>query len=52
MIRMQAQTILHSMYIEDIRGQLQGKEEKKKKGIQTSRINMDVMNSIGRYTHI
>jgi hypothetical protein len=41
MIRMQAQTILHSMYIEDIRGQLQGKEEKKKKGIQTSRINMD-----------
>ena len=41
LIGMQAQTILHSMYIEDIRGQLQGKEEKKKKGMQTSRINMD-----------
>ena len=41
LIGMQAQTILHSMYIKDIRGQLQGKEEKKKKGMQTSRINMD-----------
>ncbi|KAH8982739.1 hypothetical protein EDB86DRAFT_3050740 [Lactarius hatsudake] len=41
MIGMQAQTILHSMYIEDARGQLQGKEEKKKKGAQTGRINMD-----------
>ena len=40
-IGMQAQSILHSMYIEDIRGQLQGKEEKKKNGTQTGRINMD-----------
>jgi hypothetical protein len=41
MIGMQAQTILHSMYVEDIRGQLQGKEEKKRKGAQIGRINMD-----------
>ncbi|KAF8269102.1 hypothetical protein EI94DRAFT_1533840, partial [Lactarius quietus] len=41
MIRMQAQTILQLMYVEDIRGQLQGKEERMKKRAQTGRINMD-----------
>jgi hypothetical protein len=41
MIGMQAQRVLHSLYIEDVRGQLQGKEEKKKKGAQIGRINMD-----------
>ncbi|KAF8256637.1 hypothetical protein EI94DRAFT_1641876, partial [Lactarius quietus] len=41
MIGMQAQTILQSMYVEDIRGQLQGKEERMKKRAQTGRINMD-----------
>ncbi|KAF8261090.1 hypothetical protein EI94DRAFT_1705808 [Lactarius quietus] len=41
MIRMQAQTILQSMYVKDIRGQLQGKEERMKKRAQTGRINMD-----------
>ena len=38
---MQAQTILHSMYLESMRGQLQGQEEKKLKKRKTGKINMD-----------
>jgi len=38
---MQAQTILHSMYLESVRGQLQAQEEKKSKKRKTSKINMD-----------
>ncbi|KAF8256848.1 hypothetical protein EI94DRAFT_1848315 [Lactarius quietus] len=40
MIGMQVQTILQSMYVKDIRGQLQGKEERMKMRAQTGRINM------------
>lgn len=38
---MQAQTVLHSMYVEDMRGQLQGKEEKKAQAKKKGKINMD-----------
>jgi hypothetical protein len=38
---MQAQTILHSMYLEGVRGQLQAQEEKKLKKRKTGKINMD-----------
>jgi len=38
---MQAQTILQSMYLEGVRGQLQAQEEKKTKKRKTGKINMD-----------
>ena len=38
---MQAQTILQSMYLEGVRGQLQAQEEKKSKKRKTGKINMD-----------
>jgi hypothetical protein len=38
---LQAQTILHSAHIEDLRGKLQGNEEKKIRGQDRGRINMD-----------
>ncbi|KAI9454621.1 hypothetical protein F5148DRAFT_1378233 [Russula earlei] len=38
---MQAQTVLHSMYLEGMRGQLQAKEEKKLKKRKIGKINMD-----------
>ena len=38
---LQAQSILHSAHVEDLRGQLQGQEEKKAKGQNKGRINMD-----------
>ncbi|KAF8227779.1 hypothetical protein L208DRAFT_1295003 [Tricholoma matsutake] len=38
---MQAQTVLHSMYLESMRGQLQAQEEKKSKKRKTGKINMD-----------
>jgi hypothetical protein len=38
---MQAQTVLHSMYLEGVRGQLQAQEEKKSKKRKTGKINMD-----------
>jgi len=38
---LQAQTILHSAHIEDLRGKLQGNEEKKARGKDRGRINMD-----------
>ncbi|KAF8221375.1 hypothetical protein L208DRAFT_1328312 [Tricholoma matsutake] len=37
---MQAQTTLHSMYLESVRGQLQAQEEKKLKKRKTGKINM------------
>ncbi|KAF8059865.1 hypothetical protein FPV67DRAFT_1424886 [Lyophyllum atratum] len=37
----QAQTILHSAHVEDLRGQLQGKEERKARGNDRGKINMD-----------
>ena len=41
MVGMQAQTVLQSMYLEGIRGQLQAQEEKKSKKQKTGKINMD-----------
>src|SRR5882757_4592922 len=41
MVGMQAQTVLHSMYVEGLRQQLQGKEDKEKKSKITGRINTD-----------
>lgn len=41
MIGMQAQTVLQSMYLEGVRGQLQAQEEKKSKKRKTGKINMD-----------
>ncbi len=38
---LQAQTILHSAYVEDLRGRLEGKEEKNAKGKDRGRINTD-----------
>ena len=38
---LQAQTILHSAHVEDLRGQLQGNEEKKAQGQNRLRINVD-----------
>ena len=38
---LQAQTVLHSMYLEGVRGQLQAQEEKKLKKRKTGKINMD-----------
>lgn len=38
---LQAQSIHHSAHVEDLRGQLQGQEEKKAKGQNKGRINMD-----------
>lgn len=38
---MQAQTVLHSMYLEGVQGQLQAQEEKKSKKRKTGKINMD-----------
>ena len=38
---LQAQTILHSAHVEDLRGQLQGNEEKKDQRQNRGRINMD-----------
>jgi len=38
---MQAQTVLQSMYLEGVRGQLQAQEEKKFKKRKTEKINMD-----------
>ena len=38
---LQAQTILHSAYVEDLRGQLEGKEEKNTQGKNRGRINTD-----------
>ncbi|KAF8162543.1 hypothetical protein BJ912DRAFT_864635 [Pholiota molesta] len=43
---MQAQTVLHAMYVEGLRGQLQGKEEKKAQGQERGRINTDGMPKI------
>ena len=43
---LQAQSILHSAYVEDLRGQLQGLEEKKAKGQNKGRINTDGMPKI------
>jgi hypothetical protein len=40
-IGMQAQTVLQSMYIGNVGGQLQGQEEKKAKKRKTGKINMD-----------
>ncbi|KAF8164934.1 hypothetical protein B0H34DRAFT_632349, partial [Crassisporium funariophilum] len=37
----QAQTILHAAYVEDLREQLHGKEEKKDQQKDRGRINMD-----------
>jgi hypothetical protein len=37
-MKMQAETILQCTYVEDIRGQLQGQEEKKSKASQTGRL--------------
>ena len=37
----QSQTVLHAVYVEDLRGQLQGKEEKKAQGKNKGRINTD-----------
>ncbi|KAH9173140.1 hypothetical protein EDB89DRAFT_1850569 [Lactarius sanguifluus] len=41
MVGMQAQTVLQSMYLEGVRGQLQAQEEKKIKKRKTGKINMD-----------
>ena len=41
MVGMQAQTVLQSMYLKGIRGQLQAQEEKKSKKQKTGKINMD-----------
>lgn len=41
MVGMQAQTVLHSMYVEGLHQQLQGKEDKEKTSKITGRINMD-----------
>ncbi|KAI9445811.1 hypothetical protein BJY52DRAFT_1127986 [Lactarius psammicola] len=41
MAGMQAQTVLQSMYLEGVRGQLQAQEEKKIKKRKTGKINMD-----------
>jgi hypothetical protein len=41
MMGMQAQTVLQSMYLEGVRGQLQAQEEKKSKKRKTGKINMD-----------
>jgi hypothetical protein len=41
MAGMQAQTILHSMYLEGVWGQLQAYEVKKLKKRKTGKINMD-----------
>jgi hypothetical protein len=38
---MQAQTVLQSMYLEGVRGQLQTQEVKKSKKRKTGKINMD-----------
>ncbi|KAF8222474.1 hypothetical protein L208DRAFT_1127145, partial [Tricholoma matsutake] len=38
---MQAQTVLHSMYLKSMRGQLQAQEEKESKKRKTGKINMD-----------
>jgi hypothetical protein len=38
---LQAQSILHSAHVEDLRGQLQGSEEKKAQSQNRGRINMD-----------
>ena len=38
---LQAQTVLHSMYLEGVQGQLQAQEEKKLKKRKTRKINMD-----------
>jgi hypothetical protein len=38
---MQAQTVLQAMYLEGVRGQLQGQEEKKEKKRKTGKINMN-----------
>ncbi|KAK2459587.1 hypothetical protein APHAL10511_008397 [Amanita phalloides] len=38
---MQAQTVLHSIYLEGMWGQLQAQEEKKSKKRKTGKINMD-----------
>ena len=38
---MQAQTVLQSMYLEGVQGQLQAQEEKKIKKRKTRKINMD-----------
>ena len=35
---MQAETILQCVYVEGVRGQLQGQEEKKAKGAQTGQL--------------
>ena len=41
MAGMQAQTVLQSMYLEGMRGQLQAQEDKKTKRRKTGKINMD-----------
>jgi hypothetical protein len=41
MAGMQAQTVLQSMYLEGVQGQLQAQEEKKLKKRKTGKINMD-----------
>lgn len=41
MVGMQAQTVLQSMYLEHVQGQLQAKEDKKVKKKKTGKINMD-----------
>ncbi|KAF8232650.1 hypothetical protein L208DRAFT_1270769 [Tricholoma matsutake] len=38
---MQAQTVLHSMYLGGVQGQLQAQKEKKSKKRKTGKINMD-----------
>ena len=41
MAGMQAQTVLQSMYLEGVQGQLQAQEDKKSKKTKTGKINMD-----------
>jgi hypothetical protein len=41
MVGMQAQTVLQSMYLEGVQGQLQAQEDKKTKKRKTGKINMD-----------
>ena len=41
MVGMQAQTVLQSMYLEGVQGQLHAQEEKKLKKKKTGKINMD-----------
>jgi hypothetical protein len=41
MVGMQAQTVLQSMYLEGVQGQLQAQEDKKMKKRKTGKINMD-----------